>query len=212
MAGTDERLTEFVRDALARGIPRAEVEGALKGAGWPTEQVADALRLFADVDFPVPVPTPRPYTSAREAFLYLVLFFSLYNVAFNLAKLGFHIIDRLLPDPANPISSNWRDSVRFSVSSLLVAFPVFTWLSVLTSRAMRRDPAKRASRIRKWLTYLTLFVAVVALICDVITLVYNVLGGEATTRFVLKILVVAAIAATILGYYLWDLRKEEREA
>ena len=46
---------------------------------------------------------------------------------------------------------------------------------------------------------------------DLITLVYNVLGGELTVRFVLKVITVAAIASTVFGYYLWDLRREERE-
>lgn len=212
MAGIDDRLLGFVREALGQGIPRAEVEVALTGAGWPPEQVADALRSFADVEFPVPVPTPRPYLSAREAFLYLVLFMSLYTVAYHLASLSFDIIDRRLPDAAEPAMHYWRDSMRFSVAALVVAFPVFVGLSLTIGRGMRRDPTKRASRVRKWLTYLTLFVAAVTLMCDVITLVYKVLGGEATTRFVLKVIVVGVIAGVVFGYYLWDLRKEEREA
>ena len=59
---------------------------------------------------------------------------------------------------------------------------------------------------------LTLFVAAVVLIVDMITLVNNVLGGELTLRFLLKVLVAALIAGSIFGYYLWDLRKEEQEA
>ena len=43
-------------------------------------------------------------------------------------------------------------------------------------------------------------------------LVYNVLGGELSVRFVLKVVVVAAMAATIFGYYLFDLRHEEKES
>ena len=67
------------------------------------------------------------------------------------------------------------------------------------------------SPIRRWLTYFTLFVAAGFLIGDLTTLVYNVLGGEITIRFSLKVIVVGAIAGTIFGYYLRDLRREERE-
>ena len=68
------------------------------------------------------------------------------------------------------------------------------------------------SAVRRWLTYLTLFVAAAVLVGDMIALVYNLLGGELTLRFVLKVLVAAVIAGTIFGYYLMDLRREEKEA
>jgi hypothetical protein len=62
------------------------------------------------------------------------------------------------------------------------------------------------------LTYITLFVAAGVLIGDLISLVFNFLGGELTVRFVLKVLTVGVIAGTIFGHYLWDLRKEESGA
>jgi len=49
-------------------------------------------------------------------------------------------------------------------------------------------------------------------LCDVATLVYKALGGELTTRFLLKVLTVAVLAGGVFGYYLTDLRSEEREA
>jgi hypothetical protein len=39
----------------------------------------------------------------------------------------------------------------------------------------------------------------------------NTLGGELTSRLVLKVLTVGAIAGTAFSYYLSDLRREERE-
>lgn len=78
------------------------------------------------------------------------------------------------------------------------------------TRTIARDPTKRASRPRKWLTYLTLFVAGVALVGDLVVLVYNVLGGELTVRFILKVLTVAVIGGGIFTFFLSDMRKEER--
>ena len=63
--------------------------------------------------------------------------------------------------------------------------------------------------MRRWLTYLTLFLAAIALVSDMITLVYNLLGGELTLRFVLKVVIVGAIAGSIFSYYLLDLRRGE---
>ena len=52
----------------------------------------------------------------------------------------------------------------------------------LIAKGVRRDPTKRASKIRRQLTYLTLFIASCALIGDVSTLIYNLLGGEFDRR------------------------------
>ena len=76
---------------------------------------------------------------------------------------------------------------------------------------IKRDPSKRASKVRKWLTYMTLFVAAGVIIGDLTALVYGLLGGELSLRFALKALTVGFIAGGIFGYYLWDLRQEERE-
>jgi preprotein translocase subunit SecY len=97
------------------------------------------------------------------------------------------------------------------VSALIVAFPVFLYTSWLTGRAIQKDPVKRLSKIRRWLTYVTLFIAATVLIGDVTTLIYNLLGGELTMRFVLKVVTVALIAGTAFTYYLGDLRIDEQE-
>lgn len=102
--------------------------------------------------------------------------------------------------------------MRFSAASIIIAFPVFAFVAWLLSRELARSPIKRLSAVRRWLTYLTLFVAAGFLIGDLTALVYNLLGGELGVRFVLKVLVVAAIAGAVFGWYLGDLRREEREA
>jgi hypothetical protein len=211
MAGSDE-LIGFVREALGRGVTRSQVEEVLRQAGWEAEQINGALAAFAPVDFPVPVPRPRPSLSAREAFMYLLLFTTLYIVTYNLGNLLFQLINRASPDPASyALETYIRESIRWSVASLIVALPVFLYMSRLTGRARRADPNKRSSPVRRWLTYLTLFVAACVLIGDVVMLVYNLLGGELTTRFVLKVVTVGMIAGTVFWYYLAELRGDERD-
>lgn len=214
MAAGMQELEVFVREALARGESRASVAAALQAAGWPEAQVQSALGAWADVPYPVPVPRPRAVLSARDAFLYLVLFATLYVSAYHLGSLLFDLIELRWTDAAEP-GYRWRDpsdGMRFSVASVLIAFPVFLFMARLLSNELARNPAKRLSAVRRWLTYLTLFIAAGILVGDMITLVYNVLGGELTARFVLKVLVVAVIAGTIFGFYLGGLRTEERES
>ena len=51
---TNEELRSFVRNGLARGVPRAELEDVLDRAGWPASEVHGALTSFAEVQFPIP--------------------------------------------------------------------------------------------------------------------------------------------------------------
>ena len=209
----NEELLGFVRDALSRGLSRAQVGEALQQAGWSPDEVRSAMDAFAEIDFPIPVPRPRPYLSAREAFLYLVLFTTLYVSAFNLGSLLFQFINQAFPDSAAPagMAEFSRQAIRWAVSSLVIAFPVLLFVSRLLGKSIQRDPSKRASKVRKWLTYLTLFVAAGIVIGDLTTLVYSFLGGELSWRFCLKVLTVGAIAGGIFFYYLSDLRQDESE-
>lgn len=208
-----QELIDFVKDGLQRGIPRLQLEQALLGAGWNAEQVRGAIGSFAEGDFPIPVPRPRPYVTAGEAFMYVVMFTALYLSAYNLGSLLFDLVNRAFPDPIDrpEMQQFTYAAIRWSVSSLIVAFPVFLYVAWRIARSIRLDPTKRASRVRRQLTYLTLFVASCALIADGTTLIYNFLGGELTTRFGLKVLIVAGIAGTGFGYYLRELRADEKE-
>ncbi len=210
MAVSSPELELFVREALGRGQSRQAIREALAEAGWSDEQTRGVLDGYADVEFPVPVPRPRASMSAKEAFQYLLLFTTLYFSAFHLGSLLFDLVNWALPDPsvARPFYDS-GDSMRFSVAALVIAFPVFAWMSYGISRDVAKHPIKRLSPVRRWLTYLTLFVAAGTLIGDFTALLYNLLGGEATLRFFIKSIVVAVIAGGILYYYLHDLRREE---
>ena len=89
MASASPELEQFVRDALMRGHSREQVTHALLAAGWSAEQIRGVLDGWAEVDFALPVPRPRASLSAREAFLYLLLFSALYLSALIVA--GAHL-------------------------------------------------------------------------------------------------------------------------
>ena len=50
---SNEELSVFLKEGLARGLPREDLEEVLLETGWPPEQVRGALGAFADVTFPV---------------------------------------------------------------------------------------------------------------------------------------------------------------
>ena len=203
-------LIEFVKLGLERGIPKSQLDEALRQAGWDREQVGGALRQFADVEFAIPVPRPMPYVTAREFFLYGVMFLALYLSAFNLGSVLFELVDRAFPMVPERIPAAIRASqLNWSLAFLIVTSPVFAWMTWLTTAELHIDPTKRASRVRRQLTYLTLFIASAVLVGDVTTLVYSLLSGELTVRFLLKFLIVVLIASACFGYYLRQLHRDE---
>ncbi len=211
MAAQLQQLETFVGEALQRGSTKADIAQVLEGAGWTTDQITSALDTYSDAPFPVPVPKPRPSLSAREAFLYLLMFSTLYYGAWNLGSLLFIFINRAFPDPSDTKYVSYWDDQRWSTAAIIIAFPVFLFMARYIGEEIKRHPLKRLSPVRRWLTYITLFMSSATLLSDTTTLIYNLLGGDLTVRFLLKVVVVAAIAGSAFAYYLLDLRTEERE-
>jgi hypothetical protein len=210
MTTETHQLESFVKESLQSSKTRDEIAKVLETAGWPGAQISSALNAFADVSFSIPVPRPRPSLTAREAFLYLVMFSTLYFAAWNLGSLLFIFIDRAFPE-GNRNFFYSGEMQRWSTAAVIIGFPVFLFLARYIGKQLELNPFKRLSPARRWLTYLTLFLASSTLLGDITTLIYNLLGGDLTIRFVLKIVVVALIAGSCFIYYLLDLRKEEKE-
>jgi hypothetical protein len=202
-------LVGFVKAGLERGLPREQIREALLQAGWPSDQVAQALAGYADSQFPIPVPRPSSTASSRETFMYVVMFATLIVSAYSLGNLIFELINRAFPDPAQQAFDSTLQAIRWSLASVIVAFPIFVYVAALIDRGVRAHPIRRTSRIRKQLTYVTLFIASCVLIGDIITSVYTFLGGELTLRFLLKVVTVGAIVGSVFGFYLRDLRAGE---
>lgn len=206
---SDSRLETFVHDALAAGASRAEAEKVLLESGWPVDQVKSALSSYAAVDFAVPVPRPRTQLSARDAFLYLVMFGMLYFSAYHFGNLLFQFINMAIPDPLDADPEWAVGRIRWSTSVVLVTFPVFIYTAWRIAGSFRKDPFQRTSAVRKWLTYMTLALAACIIVGDVVVLLHSLLTGELTARFLLKAVTVALISGGIFTYYLTWMRADD---
>lgn len=212
MARTEE-VREFVREALGRGLARPDIQQALEQAGWRPEQVRKALAAYADLPFAVPVPRPAAYLSPRDAFLYLMLYLTLYLSAFHLGSLLFNLVDSAWPDAAEPAMTSLviGEGIRSSVAFLTVTFPTWIGLSWRIERALARDPSQRQAPVRQWLAYMTMFIAGAVLIGDAVALVRGLLGGDLGVRFGLKTAIVAALAGACLVHVRRGLDRDTQE-
>lgn len=204
----NQPLVDFVRDALLRGVSRADIASALEKGGWSAKEIQAALDAFADTHLPVPVPRKRASSSPKEAFFFLVMFSTLYGAAFAFGAMLFDLINLTLPQPGE--TASWMImSLRFGIAWTVVAFPIFLWMSGLIAREAVRNPGQRISPIRRWLTYLTLFVAATAIVANMIVLIVTFLEGDITLRFSLKVAIVAILAGGSFIHYLRDLSRDE---
>ncbi|PIR52193.1 hypothetical protein COU77_01585 [Candidatus Peregrinibacteria bacterium CG10_big_fil_rev_8_21_14_0_10_49_16] len=173
--------------------------------GWKEKDIVEALSSES-LDMPIPVPPDKG--GAREAFLHLLTFATLYAVLISLTYLYFRFINKLFPDPElerHLLIENFSD-VRRSLAVLIITFPLFLWMSRLLLLDMKKHPEKIWSGIRRWLTYLTLFITALALIGDAVTLLFFLLEGDLSMRFILKVLTVLILAGVTFTYYFLALK------
>lgn len=150
-------------------------------------------------------------TSPKDVFLHILTMVALYSSAISFLVLMFQYVNILFPDPANVGGSFAREgafrAIRWSIATLVIVFPVYLGASWFLDKGYRENPLTRNLRIRKWLIYFTLFVAAIIIIGDLVALIYNLLEGEITLRFILKVLAVFFVAGSTFAYYLWDVRR-----
>lgn len=149
----------------------------------------------------------KPASSTpKDVFQHLLMIVTLYIGVVSLITLLLQYIDVLFPDQLNFYYQGLLDGIRLSSSTLVVVSPIFLLLSWLIQKEFTHEPKKHELKIRKWLMYLTLFIASITIIIDLVQLVYNFYSGELTTKFLLKVLSVLLVTGAVFVYYLWDLR------
>lgn len=161
-------------------------------------------------------PQAKVKTTPKDVFLHLLAIITLYVSAGALISLLFSYIDLALPDVLSDYyyyndGSGRYGSIRFDVSLLIIVFPAYLIVSWLLNKGYTADPARRGVWVRRWLTYLTLFLSALILIGDLVALVNGLLNGDLTMQFLLKVLAVLVVIGGIFYYYFLDIRKPQTE-
>ncbi len=150
--------------------------------------------------------TETTKNTPRDAFLYILSIIMLVASAISFGTLVFGLIDIAFPDKLQPYAFINYGAIRVALSTIIIVFPVYFWASRFLHKDVVAHPEKRESKIRRWLMYLTVFVAGLVVIGDLVTLVYNFLQGDIPTSFLLKVLTVFFIAGSSLFYYLSEVK------
>ena len=205
-----EDLADFVKEALAAGHSRSAIEAELSTAGWSGGEVREALDAYADTGFRPPVPRPRRIVSARDFLVYALIFGALLMFCFALGGMIFLSIDLAFGNIKFSLDiKNAQQGVREFLAAVIVAGPVYFWMSFRELRRRRADPGVARSAIRKWLTSVAMLVASAVLAGDLISAIGGLLNGETSAAFLLKCATVAVIAGGVLLVYIRDFRNDD---
>jgi hypothetical protein len=148
--------------------------------------------------------------NAKYAFYYLLSLVALIFMALSVGMIAWSIIDKVIPDTVNYYSSV-ESQLKFAISALCIAGPIFYLLSWLIIRGLQSGELTKDSGIRRWLTYFILFISSLVVLGVLISVINVFLSGELTGRFIGKALTVFLISGTVFAYYLYDIRRAHPE-
>jgi len=149
--------------------------------------------------------TQKPRVTPKDFFLWLGAMAALYVATVSLITLLFQYINILFPS-ALEYSDAYSGAIRFSIAALVVVFPLFIFLMRVLHQALRKHPEKKELWVRKWLIFLTLFIAGVTIAIDLIVLVNTFLNGDLSSRFLWKALTILVVIGAGFLYYAYELK------
>lgn len=144
-------------------------------------------------------------SNAKDFFMHIAVIALLYAGTVALLNILFRAINVAFPQVGQYYG--YGPSISLPVATLIVVFPLFLFIANVLQKSYAASPEKKEYAVRRWLIYITLFLAGGILAGDLITLIYYFLDGqELTTAFLLKVLSVLVVISAIFGYYLDDLK------
>ena len=154
-----------------------------------------------------PAPaSPTAKTSPKDFFLWAGVIVALYGSIVSLIALLFEYINYAFPDALANYMDPYGGPIRTAMAAVIVLVPTLIVLLRIIRGTIEREPGKANIWVRRWALGLTLFIATVTILIDLITLINTFLGGEVTTRFELKVLMVFLIAIGVFLHFLADMK------
>jgi hypothetical protein len=210
-------LQSYIEDKIRAGATKDYIKEQVLAVGWTDD---DFDKSYADALMAIGVPTPaitRGNYAKRASVGDIVLnFFSFILLGIAVSAVGvlyYKVIDVFFPDSldSNGYSSYYYTSIsstiHYAISALVVSFPLYYIAVRMWFKKFKEDEAKIESKITKWLTYLVLLATAVTIVGDLITVIFELLQGEITIRFILKAIVILILAGTVFAFYFLERKK-----
>lgn len=146
--------------------------------------------------------------NAKYAFYYLLSLVALIFTAISVGMVAFGIINDTIFDTLTS-RNGVSDSLKFAISALIIAAPIFFVTQSLIGRGLRNGELEKESGVRRWLTYFILLVSSITMLGVFIGVINNFLAGEFTISFILKAISMLIISAAVFSFYLYDIKRAD---
>lgn len=203
-----ESLYKYIQAARNKKVDDEQIKAVLIKAGWPEDQINQALKSEKEDDSLIPPPPPPPVSNIGmwTGFLYIIFFISLYILATSVGGVFHEWIDKVIPLPANDANSylyDYRDSIlKGYISAIIVSYPIFAGLAIYLKKQLVKQPLVENLKIRKILIYITLIITFLISIGHIIFTIYDYLNGNIQLNAFGHLIITVIIAGFIFGYYL----------
>ncbi len=150
----------------------------------------------------------KPKTTPKDFFLWAGAIVSFYWTVIAYTFLVFDYINYTFPNalayyPTDP----YQSGISGEMASVIVLLPVYLLLMRVIRKDSDKDPSRKEIWVRRWAIILTLFLAGIAMVGDLITLLTTFLGGEElTTAFLFKVLIIIFVAGGVFMHFVADLK------
>jgi hypothetical protein len=161
------------------------------------------------------IQTQKPSLTPKFFFISLGVIVSLITSVSSFLVLFFDTLDKKFPDALNATyqygyNSYNYDTIRATLATLIIFFPVFLVLSYFWRKTSKQGLGIKDNVIFKWMIYLIIFIASIVVIVDLVTLVRYFVSGEITGRFIYKVLGTAVVVLIVGWNYFSELKNHEK--
>ncbi len=211
MTSDTQKLVAFIRTAKERQVGDDSIVSLLRQHGWSERRIFAAFSDYYEGVLGETIPSRGSrIEQARDAFFYLLAFITLGFWTIALILLADRLIDFAFPSPLDMSYqlTAFRGEISGQLAMLIVAFPLFLFVSRLIAQEVALRPEALDSGVRKWLTYVALVITAVTMLGDAVAFLTQFLSGDLTVRFALKALVLLVVAGGTFWYYLGTMRAE----
>ncbi len=147
--------------------------------------------------------------AAKFAFFYMLSLAALIFMALSSGIIVFQIINKNIIDVLETFRGRYESgALKFAISAIIISAPIYYVMVAQINKNLFKGFLGKDSGVRKWLTYLILFISSLVMTGWLIATIYSFLDGELTTKFILKALTAIIISAIIFTYYFYDIKRE----